>query len=43
MSQTIYREAEGEMIATTHKFRLYPSDKQKREVAVHIGAMQVAL
>ena len=36
-------ERQNEMIATTHKFRLYPSDKQKREATVHIGAMQVAL
>ena len=32
MSQTIYREAECEMIAITHKFRLYPSDEQKEKL-----------
>ena len=33
------REAECEMIAITHRFRLYPSDKQKREVAFYIECL----
>ena len=30
--QLVYGEAECEMIAITHKFRLYPSDKQKEKL-----------
>ncbi|RLG36246.1 hypothetical protein DRN79_05280 [Methanosarcinales archaeon] len=30
--QLVYGEAECEMIATTHKFRLYPSEEQKEKL-----------